>query len=75
MINERMNSNNFTIFLNTREDRQYRTIQLINLIFKELKPNIVILRGKNFPKELDDLMSENEKITVHKFPYSIKQKN
>tara|TARA_B100002052_G_scaffold299110_1_gene335361 strand:+ start:484 stop:1644 length:1161 start_codon:yes stop_codon:yes gene_type:complete len=74
MINKRMNSNNFTIFLNTREDRQYRTIQLINLIFKELKPNIVVLRGKNFPKELDDLMAENRKIVVHKFPYSIKQK-
>ena len=74
MINKRMNSNNFTIFLNTREDRQYRTIQLINLIFKELKPNVVVLRGKNFPKELDDLMAENRKIVVHKFPYSIKQK-
>ena len=74
MINKRMSSNNFTIFLNTREDRQYRTIQLINLIFKELKPNVVVLRGKNFPKELDDLMSKNKKIVVHKFPYSIKQK-
>ena len=74
MINKRMSSNNFTIFLNTREDRQYRTIQLINLIFKELKPNVVVLRGKNFPKELDDLMAENRKIVVHKFPYSIKQK-
>ena len=34
MINSRINSNNFAIFLNTRIDRQYRTVQLINLIFK-----------------------------------------
>ncbi len=73
MINTRINSEKFTIFLNTREDRQYRTIQLINLIFKELKPIHLVIRGKNFPKELNQLMNENNKITVYKFPYTIKQ--
>ena len=73
MINSRISSNNFAIFLNTRIDRQYRTVQLINLIFKELKPKVLILRGENFPKELKKLMTENSNIEVYKFPYSIKQ--
>ena len=73
MINSRISSNNFAIFLNTRIDRQYRTVQLINLIFKELKPKVLVLRGENFPKELKKLMTENSNIEVYKFPYSIKQ--
>ena len=73
MINNRIQTDNFAIFLNTRIDRQYRTIQLINLIFKELKPKILILRGENFPNELKILMSNNKDIKVYKFPYSIKQ--
>jgi len=73
MINNRISSNNFSIFLNTRIDRQYRTVQLISLIFKELKPKVLVLRGENFPKELKKLMIENSNIQVYKFPYSIKQ--
>ena len=73
MINERLDKKQFAIFLNTRIDRQYRTIQLINLIFKELKPKVVILRGENFPSELKKLMHDNPDITVYKFPYSIRQ--
>ena len=37
-------------------------------------PNVLVLRGENFPKELDDLMEKNKEIKVYKFPYSIKQK-
>ena len=73
MINSRINSDNFAIFLNARIDRQYRTVQLINLIFEELKPKVLILRGENFPKELKELMNKNSNIKVYKFPYSIKQ--
>ena len=73
MINDRINSSNFVIFLNTRIDRQYRTVQLINLIFDKLKPKALILRGENFPSELKSLMKKNKNIDVYKFPYSIKQ--
>ena len=73
MINEYLDSSNFAIFLNTRIDRQYRTIQLINLIFKELKPKALILRGENLPKELTNLRVENKNIKVYEFPYSINQ--
>tara|TARA_B100000674_G_scaffold469223_1_gene455839 strand:+ start:4281 stop:5444 length:1164 start_codon:yes stop_codon:yes gene_type:complete len=73
LVNERLNREKFAIFLNTRLDRQYRTIQLIDLIFKKLKPEILILRGENFPSELNDLSKKNKKIKIYKFPYSIKQ--
>ena len=41
------NNNKKCIFLNTRDDRRYRTIQLINLIYKEIKPSLLIVRGDN----------------------------
>ena len=75
MINERLNREKFAIFLNTRLDRQYRTIQLINLIFDRLKPEVLILRGENFPYELKKLSDKNKNIKIYKFPYSIKQKD
>ena len=37
------------IFLNTRDDRRYRTHQLLNLIFTKIKPNVLIVRGENLP--------------------------
>ena len=73
MINNSFHPTKFAIFLNTRIDRQYRTIQLVNLIFNQLKPNVLVLRGENFPKELDQLMDQNKNIKVYKFLYSIKQ--
>jgi len=73
MIENRIDFSDFAIFLNTRVDRQYRTTQLINLIFNELKPKVLILRGENFPSELSNLINKNPNIKVYKFPYSIKQ--
>ena len=35
------------IFLNTRDDRRYRTVQLINLIYEKIKPDLIIIRGDN----------------------------
>ena len=75
MINERLKREKFSIFLNTRLDRQYRTIQLINLIFDKLKPEVLVLRGENFPSELKKLSEKNKNIKIYKFPYSINQKD
>ena len=75
MIKGNLNPSKFAIFLNTRIDRQYRTIQLVNLIFDKLKPEALILRGENFPNELDSLINSNKNIKVYKFPYSIKQED
>tara|TARA_B110000014_G_C20107726_1_gene582845 strand:+ start:765 stop:1928 length:1164 start_codon:yes stop_codon:yes gene_type:complete len=73
MVNERLNRNKFAIFLNTRLDRQYRTVQLIDLIFRKLKPEVLVLRGENFPSELKKMSDKNKNIVIHKFPYSINQ--
>ena len=75
MINERLKRDKFAIFLNTRLDRQYRTVQLINLIFDRLKPEVLILRGENFPSELKKMSDKNKNISIYEFPYSIKQKD
>ena len=75
MVKGNLNPSKFAIFLNTRIDRQYRTIQLVNLIFDKLKPEALILRGENFPNELDLLINSNKNIKVYKFPYSIKQED
>ena len=75
MINERLKRDKFAIFLNTRLDRQYRTIQLINLIFDRLKPEVLVLRGENFPSELKKMSDKNKNISIYEFPYSIKQKD
>ena len=75
MIKDNLHPDKFAIFLNTRVDRQYRTIQLINLIFDKLKPEVLVLRGENFPKELDLLIDSNKDIKVFKFPYSLKQED
>ena len=43
------------------------------MIFRKLKPEILILRGENFPSELKKLSDKNKNIMIYKFPYSIKQ--
>ena len=35
------------IFLNTRDDRRYRTVQLIDLIYQKIRPDLLIVRGDN----------------------------
>ena len=53
------------IFLNTRDDRRYRTIQLINLIYKKIKPDLLIIRGDNVKGLIKDY--ENDKIKTKLF--------
>ena len=59
------------IFLNTRNDRRYRTIQLINLIYSELKPERLIIRGDNINVLIKDF--SNSKIKVKTFNMSATQ--
>ena len=53
------------IFLNTRDDRRYRTVQLINLIYKKIKPDLLIIRGDNVKGLIKDY--ENDKIKTKLF--------
>jgi len=59
------NNNKKCIFLNTRNDRRYRTIQLINLIHKEIKPDLLIVRGDNINSLLNKYNNKIKLITFN----------
>ena len=52
LIKNRFNGKS-CIFLNTRNDRRYRTIQLISLVMKDIKPDFFIIRGDNIKGIVD----------------------
>ena len=58
------------IFLNTRDDRRYRTYQLLDLIFIKIKPSTLIIRGEKLPGILEDYRSENPDVKVIIFSFS-----
>ena len=47
----------FTIYLNCREDRRSRTNQLLELIYKEIKPQKAIIRGKKIEVLMNNIAS------------------
>ena len=47
------------IFLNTRTDRQLRTQQLLDLIFKSMKPDYLIVRGDNLKNDIESRCKSN----------------
>ena len=72
--------NYFTIYLNCREDRRRRTHQLLELIYKEIKPQKAIIRGKKIetlvnkmvsfsPNTITQIVQENQSIqsSIDKF--------
>ena len=59
------------IFLNTRDDRRYRTNQLLSLIYKQIKPERLIVRGKNLPVVFHDYQQENPGIKTHQLPNKV----
>jgi len=59
------------IFLNTRDDRRYRTQQLLDLVFNKINPNMLIIRGEKIPKQFHNYQKENSEIEVKQFPYDI----
>ena len=42
------------VFLNTRDDRRYRTVQLMNLIYEKIQPDLFIIRGNNVNSLISD---------------------
>ncbi len=59
------------IFLNTRDDRQYRTNQLLSLIYNNIKPNAIIIRGENLIEILKNYKLESPEIKVYELPFSV----
>ena len=62
------------IFLNTRQDRQYRTNQLLNLIFTKIKPKMLIIRGENISSLSTKSENKNFDIEIKIFPYKVRAK-
>ena len=52
------------IFLNTRNDRRYRTIQLVELVLKHIKPNLFLIRGDNIKSILNNHKSIDTEIEI-----------
>ena len=59
-------NNNICVFLNTRDDRRYRTNQLIDLVTNKIKPNLLIIR-------VDNLDIDIPSINVKVFPMKTTQ--
>ena len=59
------------IFLNTRNDRQYRTNQLLSLIYSQIKPDVLIVRGEKLGSKFHDYQQMNPQIEMVQLPYSV----
>ena len=59
------------IFLNTREDRKYRTNQLLSLIYNNIKPKAVIIRGENLTDSLKNYKLKNSEIKVYELSSNV----
>jgi poly-gamma-glutamate synthase PgsB/CapB len=59
------------IFLNTRNDRQYRTNQLLSLIYSQIKPDALIVRGEKLGSKFHDYQQDNPHIKSVQLPYKI----
>jgi len=65
LLKGRIGNSKSCIFLNTRADRMYRTNQLINLVLKEIKPEVFIIKGDNLPVELiSDIKKSNIELKI-----------
>ena len=48
-------NNNVCVFLNTRNDRRYRTNQLIDLVTNRINPDLFIIRGDNLDIDISSM--------------------
>jgi poly-gamma-glutamate synthase PgsB/CapB len=62
------------IFLNTRDDRRYRTNQLLSLVYSQIKPDVLIVRGEKLGSKIHDYQQANPHIKTIQLPYSVEIK-
>ncbi len=48
-------NNNVCVFLNTRNDRRYRTNQLIDLVTNKINPDLFVIRGDNLDIDIPNM--------------------
>ena len=63
LVSKRFNTKS-CIFLNTRNDRRYRTIQLMELVLKDIKPDLFIVRADNIKSIINNYKIDKDKIIV-----------
>ena len=63
-------NNEVCFFLNTRDDRRYRTLQLIDLVMKKVNPKLFVIRGDNINSYIK---KNNKDIKLEIFPMSSSQ--
>ena len=56
--------NKSCIFLNTRDDRRYRTVQLIELVLNKINPDLFIIRASNINNILNNYNLGENKLQV-----------
>ena len=59
------------IFLNTRDDRRYRTNQLLSLIYTKIKPDALIVRGEKLGSKFHDYQQDNPHVKSVQLSYKI----
>lgn len=67
-IKPRFENTNICVFLNTRDDRESRTRQLLRLVTEDIHPSLVIIRGNRIP------VVKNDKIRIITFGTTAKPK-
>ncbi len=65
---------NKCIFLNTRSDRQYRTIQLLSLVYDRIVPDKLIVRGNKLDSVIGKYDFDSKGIEVIRFSEDSKPK-
>ena len=66
IIKSKYTSNNYySIYLNCREDRRSRTHQLLELIYNEINPQKVIIRGKKIEALVNRMVSFSPNTITH----------
>ena len=50
-LTSRIGNTPLCIFLNTRNDRRYRTNQMLDLVYNKIKPVMMVVRGEKLPSE------------------------
>ena len=71
-LSDRYSDYSRCIFLNTRSDRQYRTIQLLSLIYDQIIPDKLIIRGDRLDSLIKKYDFESKNIEVIRFGSSSK---
>ena len=70
-IQTQIQKSNICVFLNTRNDRRYRTNQLLSLVYEKMKPDKLIVRGENISAQINKYQQENPEIETICLPNKI----